>query len=263
MAQEPLNSPNNTNLPHGVSLWFRRDFAGTRREFGSIVVDGVTINPEFLDHLSYRNGIRSLRTRLLTQKAGSITFSVEEPSILNLQRVFFGGDITQGETEVLFEGRQVALKEDSNGLYIDFAEMDPDATPANSTVIGVFELTDPLEEFGLSISNAVPDAQNKVYVVNTTETVAVVGDTVYVKYEISETGLYKTQLYGSDKTKVEGDAQLQARNQDGGIMMIWDFASLSLSPNGEMPLAADAIQTIPVLGTLQERGGTFGNILTK
>jgi hypothetical protein len=263
MANEPLNSPNNTNLAHGVSFWFQPDFTGNFTELGDIVVDGVNVSPEFLEHFSYRNGLRSLRKRLLTQKAASITMTLFEPSILNFQRFLFGGAISTAQTETVYEGRQAVLKEDSTGLYIDMANADMDATPADVTVTDVFELSDPLEQFGMTISNAVPDVSGFVYVVNTTETTAVVGDTVYVKYTISESGLYKSELYGADKATVEGAAQLQARNQSGGIMQIWDIASIQLSPNGDIPFALDAVQSIPVLGTLQERGGTFGHILTK
>ena len=72
MAQEPLNSPENINLPHGVSGWFQRDFTGSFIEVGDMVVDSFSPTPEFLEHFSYRDGIRALRKRLLTQKSATM-----------------------------------------------------------------------------------------------------------------------------------------------------------------------------------------------
>ncbi len=91
MAQEPLNSPENINLPHGVSAWFQRDFVGAFVEVGDMVVDSFSPTPEFLEHFSYRDGLRALRKRLLTQKSATMGLTLNEPSILNLQRVLFGG----------------------------------------------------------------------------------------------------------------------------------------------------------------------------
>lgn len=265
MSQEPLNSPNNVNLAHGVSAWFQRDFTGDRIEFGDFVLESFTPSPEFLDHFSYRDGLRALRTRLLTQKAATMSFTLNEASILNLQRAAFGGDITSGNSHTIYEARQATLKVDTGDeLYVDMAELDTDATTSTITVTGVFELSDSLQEFGMAVqSSGVPDGNGHVAVANTTETTALVDDTVNVVYEIAETNLFRTEIFGASGTSIKGALQVQLRNQSGGIVQIYDLASADLSANGDIPFPVDAIQTIPLIANLQERGGTFGAVYTK
>jgi len=265
MPQEPLNSPANINLAHGVSLWFQKDFAGSRVEFGDCVVDSFTPAPEFLEHFSYRDGLRALRKRLLTQKAATLAVTLNEPNHLNLERVLFGGAVSSNQSQTLFDGRQATVKTDTGDeLYIDVAVMDSDVTVADVIVTDIFELTDPLEEFGAAVqAGGVPDGNNRVALANTTETTIVDGDTVYVKYTISETGFFKSEIFGQSDLTLEGALQLQLRNPSGGILQVYDMASVQLSANGDIPFPLDAIQTIPLLCTLQERAGTFGDFYTK
>ena len=264
MAQEPLNSPENINLPHGVSGWFQRDFTGPFVEVGDMIVDSFSPTPEFLEHFSYRNGIRALRKRLLTQKSATMGLTLNEPSILNLQRILFGGTITRDNAFTLHEGRQATLEIGTDDeLFINVATMDSKVTVANVVVTDVFELSDPTEEFGMAVQGGVPDGNNQVEIQNTTETTAVAGDTVYVKYTIAETSFFKTEFYGASDTKIEGAFELNLRNQSGGIIQIYDLASVQISPNGDIALPIDGIQTLPMLLTLQERSGTFGDIYAK
>lgn len=265
MANEPLNSPENVNLPHGVQLWFQENFDGPYVEFGDLLIDEINVSPEFLEHFSYHDGLRAKRKQLVTQRTASLTATLFEPSILNLQRMLFGGTISKNNSKIMYESRQVELQQDTGaGLYIDIASMDPKATVADVVVLGIFELNDPREERSLHISNGgVPDSNSRVSVSNGTDNDAEVGDTVYCKYTIDVDGLYKTELFGADEATIEGAAQLHSRNQSGGIMQLWDIASLAISPNGGIPFPIDAIQTLPLLGSFQERGGTFGSIFTK
>ena len=146
MSQEPLNSPANINLAQGVIAWFQRDYAGDRIEFGDFVFESFTPAPEFLNHFSYRDGLRAQRKRLLTQKAATMAFTLNEPSILNLQRVTLGGDISDGNSQTLFEARQAALQTDTGDeLFIDVGAMDTDAPSSSIVVLGIFELSDSLQ----------------------------------------------------------------------------------------------------------------------
>lgn len=265
MAQEPLNSPENINLPHGVSGWFQRDFTGSFIEVGDMIVDSFSPTPEFLEHFSYRDGIRALRKRLLTQKSATMGLTLNEPSILNLQRILFGGTITRDNAFTLHEGRQAVLEIGTDDeLFINVATMDSKVTVANVVITDVFELSDPTEEFGMAVQGGgIPDVNNRVEIQNTTETTAVSGDTVYVKYTIAETSFFKTEFYGATDTKIEGAFELNLRNQSGGIIQIYDLSSVQISPNGDIALPIDGIQTLPMLLTLQERLGTFGDIYAK
>lgn len=261
MAQEIINSNENIGIAHGVSFWFQRDFTGEYRELGDLVVDGVTLGPEFLDHRSYRFGINALRKRLLTQKNASMTMTLNEPNIRNLQRALFAGDITSSQTTTQLEGRHFPVRLDGTGTYVD---LDNDAGESNFgaiTIKEIFSETDVLNLTNLIAADLFPNTDGKVYF-DSTDTGLDEGDQVYVQYEKALTGLYKCEIFGSATASIEGAAKFQVLNPQGGVLQLWDIASVSLSPNGDLPYPLDGIQSIPMLATLQERSGTFGNIYT-
>lgn len=261
MAQEILNSNNNIQIPHFVSFWFRKDWAGDYIELGDILVDSVTLNPDFLDFRSYRQGLNSLRKRLLQAKNASIGMTLNEPNMVNLQRVLFGSDVASNQSATIYEGRHLEFSSDGVGDYFDFADAG-ETDFANITVTGVYATSDVLQATNLISANVLLDTDGKAHI-DATDAGLADGDTAYVKYQITSSSMYSSEIFGATNATLEGAAQLQARNKQGGIMQIWELASVSLSPNGDLSYALDAIQTVPLLATLQERSGTFGKIYTK
>lgn len=258
MSQEILNSEDNIAIAHGVSFWFQRDHLGSYRELGDLVLDGITLSPDFFEFRSYRFGINALRKRLLTGKNASMTLTLNEPNILNLQRAVFGGSISTLQATTQLEGRIFTVQLDGNGTYIDFDAIGETGFGA-ITVVDMFNVTDPTYSTSLLTVDLTLNTDGKAYF-DQTDAGVESGDEVYVQYEKSRTGLFKTEIFGSDTASIEGAAKLQILNPQGGIAQIWDIASVSLSPNGDMSAALDSIQTIPMTATLQERSGTFGNI---
>ena len=265
MAQEVLNNANNIQIAHGISAWFQQDFTGNYQELGDLVVDGVNIAPEFAEHQSSRNGVRAVRKRILIQKAGSMTLTLYEPTILNLRRILYGGAIETNQSKTLFEGRLMKVYDGgtAGADYIDFADVQESINYAKITVTAIY-LTDDVEmntNVMVTATETVPDTYGHV-VLGTIGTVDP-GEYIYVAYSIAETGMKSVTLFGSSSATVEGALQLQVRNPNGGIMQIWDLASVQLAPNGDISYPLDAIQALPLLATLQERSGTFGKIYTK
>lgn len=260
MSLAVINSSNNINIPHGVSAWFQKDYAGEFQELGDLSVDGVTLAPEFVDFESYRQGVRSVRKRILTNRAASVAATLNEPSIVNFQRMLYGGAIASSQSKNALEGRQLTVLEDTTGTYVNLGASEGNVSWADITVSGIYQDTDVLEATSITPSNAVPDTNGFVYFADTN---VAAGATVYVKYSIANTGLYSTELFGSSDATIEGACQLQARNQNGGILQIWDLASVQIAPNGDISYPLDAVQQLPMLLTLQERGGTFGTIYMK
>jgi len=257
MAMSVINSSGNINIPHGISAWFKKDWTGGFLELGDMVIDGVALSPEFVDFESVRAGIRAIRKRILTNRAASVSATLNEPSIVNFQRLLYGGDITSAQAVTLQEGRPITVQDDTNGTFIDLGSLEGNERWSNIIVTGIFEGSDVLEGTEVAPTNAVPDTNGYIYF---SETDIVAGDTVYVKYTISKAGLYKTEIFGSSEATIEGEMQIQARNQNGGVLQVWDLASVQLAPNGDITYPIDAVQTLPMLITLQERGGTFGDI---
>ena len=289
MAQNNLNSTNNINIPNCISLWFNKDFAvdtqtaGTTPtnawvEFGDCLIDGVSITPDYAEHRSYRNGRNSLRKRLLTVQNCSINATLNEPNIQNLQRVLYGGTIQDSQSVRVFEARQMELKEPSTGVFqFDFTPEEGgahDIAASEFLITGIFNITDVTESENLLDDAKVADTDGLVTLSATDKTnvttaggvgstAHVAGDMLYVKFETTVTGMTSTEIYGSTTNTIEGAARLEARNNKGGTVQIWDIASASLSPNGDLGYPLDAIQTVPLTMTLQEREGTWGTLFTK
>lgn len=259
MSQEILNNEDNISIAHGVSFWFQRNFTGEYRELGDIVVDGVTLAPEFFDFRSYRFGINALRKRLLTQKNASMTMTLNEPNILNLQRALFAGEISSGEAVTQLEGRVFNVRLDGVGTYIDLQNDAGESAFGDITVVEIFAVTDVLYTTNLISGDLSPDTDGKVYF-DSSDTGLEEDDQVYVQYEKALTGLFKAEIFGSESASIEGAAKLQILNPQGGVVQLWDIASVALAPNGDLPYPLDGVQTIPLQATLQERSGTFGSI---
>jgi len=261
MAQQAFNSTENINIAHNVSMWFQRDFAGDFVELGDLLVDGVSLAPEFAEFRSYRNGINALRKRLLTSRTASITATLNEPSIRNLERVLFGSTPVTGASVTALEGKHLTVKSGGSGLYVDLADAGESDFSA-ITVKAVYDSDDALEATNLIASDILPGTDGDV-ILSDTDTGLAVDDSVYVRYEISVDSLFSTEIYGASNTTVEGSARLQARNLQGGVVQLWALSSVNLAPNGDLTYPLDAVQTVPILATLQERSGTFGTVYTK
>lgn len=258
MAQEVLNSSNNINIPDTVSMWFQENFTGNFRELGDLIVDGISLTPEFLDFRSYRNGLNAIRKRLLTAKNATMTLTLNEPNIENLKRVTFGGAIASGDSITVFEGRHLTVGRDATNEYIDLTDAG-ETDLGNITVTDIYAISDVTEATNLISANGTPDTDGKFYF-DGTDAGAGEGTVVLVKYQIAATGLHSTEIYGSATATIQGAARMQARNTQGGVFQVWDLASVTLAPNGDMPFPLDAIQTIPLTATLEERSGTFGKV---
>lgn len=264
MAQEAPNSSANINLAHDVSIWFRKDWTGEYYELGDCVVDGISLTPEFTEFRSYRNGIYALRKKLLTNREASVSATLNEPNIRNLQRVIYGGAVASGQSATIYDGKHLEIKTDAGGQYVDLADAG-ETDFGNITVVSIYEATDVMETTDLLESNVSPDTDGHAYIPNFTDfsDTAAVGDTVYVRYEVTVSSMRSSEIFGASQATIEGAAQLQARNLQGGVQQIWSLASVTLSPNGDLTYAVDTPQSVPILMSLQERSGTFGTLYTK
>ena len=262
MSQEAFNSTNNINIAHNVSLWFQRDFSGDFSELGDLIVEGVTLSPEFAEHRSYRNGINALRKRLLTNRSASITATLNEPNIRTLERVLFGTTPVSGQTATAQEGKHLTVQEDGSGLFLDMADAGESGNFDDITVKSIYAADDVLEATNLISSDILLETEGYARFL-VTDTGLTEGDIVYVRYEIEIDSLFSTEIFGAKDATVEGAAQLQARNLQGGVVQLWELASVNMAPNGDLSYPLDAIQTVPILMSMQERSGAFGKVYTK
>jgi len=261
MAQKALNSADNINIPHVVSGWFQQDFAGDWVELGDLRIDGVNATPDFYEHRSYRNSINALRKKLVMAKNAVVNLVLNEPNILNMQRVLFGGTIQSGQELDAYEGRIFTTKEDDGGVHIDLADADQTAFES-ITVTGIYLDTDVLLGTNLISGDIRLDTDGKAYF-DATDAGIGAGVSVYVRFDRTETGLYSSAIFGASNATIEGAGRLQLLNDQGGVLQIWELSSVTLAPNGDITYPLDAHQEIPMTWTLQERSGAYGTIYTK
>lgn len=260
MAQEAPNSSNNINLPHNISIWFQQNWTGDFYELGDCLIDAFSITPEFTEHNSYRNGLAALRKRLLTNRAATLGATLYEPNITNLQRVLYGGTISTGNSVTVYEGRHMTVEGVAGAAYFDMTTVEDDVDAV--TITGVYAATDVQEGTNLISVDIDPDSDGQA-VIDETDVGLDIGDIAYVRYQITVTTMFGTEIFGASEATIEGAAQVQARNTQGGVQQIWSLASVQLAPNGDLSYPLDAVQSVPVLLTLQERSGTFGTLYTK
>ena len=280
MSMQVLNSTENIGIAHAVSAWFQPAWTGYFFELGDLEASGVTLNPEFVEHMSVRTGIRASAKKILTKRSASINLKLNEPNILNLQRILYGGeiklpgDVDSLDTITVYDGRLMQLSIDfeaNNKTLIDFNTVSEGVQCAFTaiTVTAVYKLTDaafttnlleddsPKAVSGAGVCELGTDAEFL------TTAGCVDGEIVYVKYQFDLDNMFSTQIFGASNANIAGEAQLQVRNTNGGVVQIWNFASVQLSPNGEIGFPTDAVQSIPITMTLFERAGTFGRVYTK
>ena len=278
MAQENFNSTENINVPHNISLWFQKDWDGDFIEFGDCVVDGVDLAPEFAEHQSYRNGVRALRKRIMTGRGGGVSVTLFEPNILNLQRALYGGDISKpdpADQPTWYDAAKVQIEDNAAGseVGIDFtkfedsaviAQLDNEGAASDDNeilAIEVYAATD-WEEGGVDpINNSLDELTTDGFLTIDTPGSLVAGNWRYVRYAWLATEMARTELFS--KTVVEGAAQLQARNTQGGAEQLWHFNSVNVPSNGAIPFPTDAVQSVPLTLSLMEKDGSFGYVYVK
>ena len=260
MAQKLLTNSDNIFVPNGISCWFKKDWTGNYVDLGDLEEVSVTLDPTFDDVYSTRFGLPTLRARRVVQKNGTISFTLREPNVENLNRVLYGGTVTYNQSVTVYETAVLDIAgPDSVGYYVDWSNAEDSAADVTSVVAAYF--SDDIDKSdALTTVETTPDSvDNKLHFETPTRGFST-GDEIVIYYTVSTSGLSKFEIFGATDTKIEGAALFQARCLDGGIPQLWELVSVSLSPNGDLTYPLDGHQTVPLQARLQERNGTFGYI---
>lgn len=283
MAEKVVNHPDNILIPSGVSFWFREGHAGDPRDIGDVTIDGFTSEPTFWEFKSYHDGVKGTKKKILQERAAKLAMTLNEATIRNLKNAIYGGSVqnytpnTNGPCIFRCLIANVYIGHDSaSHLSIDMGELEINMDMTDSQdrdsveIMGIYPTSDVDEDSAVTLVNG--GALDSGGFVNflAGSSGLIVGSEVMVKYKIVPgTGssyypsLWRgTEIFGAQDASIEGSAQLQALNPGGGILQVWELASVQLSPNGDISYGLDNNQTIPILATLQEYGGTFGTVYT-
>lgn len=260
MSVKVLTNADNINIANTISAWFQQDYTGDYVELGDIEECGQNYEPTFVDVYSNRFGVQARRARLLTLKEASVNFVLREPNPENLQRLVYGGTITSSQSFNTWESVVLDIEGvDSVGPYVDWSDVNDDSP---TSFIGAYLTTDVLREDEFTVNASDPDSAERVHITQSSITLEE-DDEVLIVYRKQNTDYYKIPIFGATDLEIVGAGIFQARAIDGGVEQIFEFDSVTLSPNGEFTFPLDSQQTLPMTWSLQERSGSFGNIYTR
>lgn len=274
MAQYTLGNEDNVQIAHAVSCHIQPNWTGAYRDVGFAQISGITLAPEFKSHMINRYGQLSEGKKVLTKKSASVNLKLEEPTILNIARVIYGGAIAVPgdagglDAATVYDSRLMTLSVAGAVVTLDFTDVteNTQCDYEDIVVVGVYKITDATYAENLITSNKAV-ASNGTCTLSTdllaTTYSLANGDSVCVAYTFPIDDCYSCQIFGASNATLSGAAQLQVRNISGGVVQLWSFASVSFAPNGEIGFPTDDFQNIPMTMALLERGGTYGRVYTK
>lgn len=242
------NISRNVQIPHGVRLMFLESGTTSWINLGDLSDVSVTPLAEFLEAFSNHDGKNALVKRILTNRGISIECTLNEINVENLKLVFMGG-ATGTQTKTIQVAETLTGYEDANGSVL-YTLGDTPAIGSTITVRPEAGGTPYNETSDYTVSSGVLTAVSAALDVD--------GNKVHVSYETSLGSATKFEVLGN--TEIEGQAQFQIRNQDGGLSQILELSSVTIAPTGAIATPVDAIQTLPLTLTAQAVNGSFGDM---
>lgn len=254
--------PRNYQLPGRVSLWFRTNGSSLDadwKELGNIIDPTFAPQIERLDHFSQRRGQRAKDRSEISQRGGTISFSIDEINLHNLQFAFGSAAAPVDDSVDLLESKVLTNPGGSApDNTIDLAEIDIEvgsvivrssvledevtyATPADYTVdeaTGIITIAP-----GGALNSADPDTgvpEIHVFWRKNVET---------QKFEIF------------DGTEIEGEAQFQVLTK-GGMQYAIKCARVVIRNNGDITIGdGQTWQQIALqMDILEDANGQLGNM---
>jgi len=247
------NISRNVQIPHGVRLMFLESGTTSWINLGDLSDVSVTPLAEFLEAFSNHDGKNALVKRILTNRGISIECTLNEINVENLKLVFMGGATgTQSKTIQVAEVLTGSTNTDNVNGEVDYTLSD---TPTGTGTVTVKSESGAQTYTG---GGSDYDISGVTITAVTTGSLDVDGNKIHVSYETSIGTSTKFEVLGN--TEIEGQAQFQIRNQDGGLSQILELSSVTIAPSGAIATPVDAIQTLPLTLTAQAVNGSFGDM---
>jgi hypothetical protein len=244
------NISRNVQIPHGVRLMFLESGTTSWINLGDLSDVSVTPLAEFLEAFSNHDGKNALVKRILTNRGISIECTLNEINVENLKLVFMGGATgTQSKTIQVAEVVTGSINTGNPNSEVDYTLSD---TPTGTVTVK--------SESGATTYTATTDytISGVTITAETTGSINVDGNKIHVSYGTNIGSSTKFEVLGN--TEIEGQAQFQIRNQDGGLSQILELSSVTIAPTGAIATPVDAIQTLPLTLTAQAVNGSFGDM---
>jgi hypothetical protein len=224
-------NPDNYLVPGRISLWVRdKDSSASAdwKELGNIIDPSFEGTLTRLEHFSTRRGTRAKDMSIVTERSGTLSFSVDELNLHNLQFAFGSKAAIEDGTVTLKESK--VLKNTGAAVLIAIGEDDIDL---GSVIVRSDNLEDE-DTFTVGVDYTVDEANGTI-----TPTVApgrlsdtTAYPTVHVYYERTVDTKKFTML---PDTEIEVSLQFQVL-QKGATKMVITAANAVLKNNGAVAI---------------------------
>lgn len=244
------NHPDNYINPSAVSIWFaalQEDGSlGTWRDFGNCYDISLELTDEYLDHISFRNGMRSKDKAVVSQVTGVLNFTIDELVGCNLVHMFrpttsidgTAVDTVLDQTRMRLTGSVAKTidpwaVEDGADDYLDLGWDDDTTDVLVRSADGTTTYTDGVDytftqaagTWAASGSTRTPATIARIPAGSIDD-----GQEVVVTYEYDREA---RKVYIQEGSILEGSLRLQALNRVGPLFT-YEFPLVTLKLNGAM-----------------------------
>lgn len=247
------NISRNVGIAHGIRLYFRRDGETAWVDLGDITDPALTPVTEFLEYFSNHDGRNALATRILQNRGLTMNVTVTEINLENLRFALYGGSISSGSINVIAQTTPTVTA--GNTLVL------PES--ATSVISVKSENGETTYAVTSSYTHTPGSATITIVASGALDAATIAGDKVHVVYQVAFPGSSTRKFTLLDSTSVNGSVQFQIRNQGGGLAQIVELDDVQIAPNGDIGIAVDAVQSLPLTLTAQIAGGVFGRVYMK
>jgi len=263
LANVVSGNSRNYQLPGRVSLFFRKAGSALEKdwvEFGNIIAPSIAPLIERLDHFSMRRGVRAKDRSLISQRGGTLNFSIDEINLTNLQFAF-GSDATP--TDKVIAVNDGKLKDNpGGGKTIDLKAVD--LVPGSLVV----------KSAHLELVDVVIFVENVDYTINFATGIITIlaGGALNINDVLIPGGVDEVHTFFRKDAEaqqfeifsgaeIEGQARFQILTK-GGLQVVFDLLNVSVRNNGDFTIGDGTTwQEIPIsLEILEDEDGELGRI---
>ncbi len=245
------NIARNVDFGHTVRLFVKRTGTTEWLDLGDLDEVNITPTVEVFEHTSNHDGRTAIAKRIVQTKALSLGVVLNEVNIANLRFGLFAGAAQTGsinaiatETPKVTSSNTLVLSEVANTV-ISVRSEDGETTYALTTDY-------PLDSDGVTIN---------IVSSSSLDTDTATDDKIHVTLDVAFGGAAPTRkIELLDVGIIEGVAQFQIRNSEGGLSQIMELDAVSITPNGDLGVPKDGIQSIPITIAANILNGQFGRV---
>ena len=263
LANVVSGNPRNYQLPGRVSLFFRKAGSLLEKdwvEFGNIIAPSIAPLIERLDHFSMRRGVRAKDRSLISQRGGTLNFSIDEINLTNLQFAF--GSTAKPTDKVISVNGGKIVDNPGGGKTINLkvTDLNPGTLVVKSAHLELVDVVTFVENVDYTINFATGIITILVGGALNINDVLIPGgvDEIHTFFR-KDVEVQQFEIFSG--AEIEGQARFQVLTK-GGLQVVFDLLNVSVRNNGDFTIGDGTTwQEIPIsLEILEDEDGELGRV---